>query len=334
VESQEPTDLDVEQPAPDDPDALSISTITVQNKRGKEDVHLRAGGPDGQRLAKAIESAFDAVLKTQLQRQEFSGHIELVVLPITPPSERKHLTETLKQLRGICAELSTGEEPYRLTVTFQRDPSATAGNEAAAPTAPAVRAPGGSRTKIWVAAGLGVALAAVAAFAASRFLSSVTLPDAVEFGQRHLDKAMNWTRSGVSGAVYVTPGQKLPAAPLQVGVMVSTDHRTAAELDAWIRGEYNRSRTQHYYDSDAGDVSCKAGLASYGDDARAFMAVQVCATGDGKAACAESDEALEDSVLAPCLNGTSSCWVDACDMRKRADVGPLSALVLGVLGKR
>jgi hypothetical protein len=315
--------------AESDPEAPYISTITVQNKRGKEDVHLLAGGPDGQRLAKAIETAFGHVLKAQMQRKEFSGHIHLVVLPMMPPAERTHLTATIKHLRGICADLSTGDEPYRLTVTFKREDAAFAEPPAAA-TAPApIQSRGRSR--------IAYTLAAIVALAISSYYlapAAETFPDGVDFGERHLERATHWTRDGVSGAVYVAPGEKLPAAPLQVGLMTSTVHPTAADLDAWIRHEYERSTTTQFYDSGPGEVSCKAGMTSYRNDARAFMAVQVCRTVEGKAACAESDESMPDSVTAHCVNGPSSCFADACDMRTRADVAALAVLVLQVLTKR
>ena len=320
----------------DDPDTPFISTMTAVNEGGKEDVHLLAGGADGQQLASAIESAFADVLKAQMQRAEFSGHFHLVIQPTLPPPERKHLLETIRQLKEICAELSTGAAPYRLTVLYQRDTlSAPADSTpAAAPIAlGGVRASGGWQTRLWVTVGVGVVVAAVAV---GRYLSStaVTFPDTVAFGQQSLNKAANWNRDGISGAVYVAPGEKMPNAALQVGVMVSTDHQTASELDAWIRGQYNRSNTQRYYDSEPGDVSCKAGLASTRDDARPFMAVQVCKNGEGRAACAESDQIIEANVLTQCDNAGASCFVEACAMRERDDAGWLSMLVLDALGKK
>lgn len=105
----------------DDADAPYVSVVVTRNDRGSEDVRLLAGGQDGVRLAKAIESAFMQLLKGHGPRKEFSGHFQIVVLGMTPPPARKHIPSVLEHLRGICSELPIGDRQCRVSLTYQRD---------------------------------------------------------------------------------------------------------------------------------------------------------------------------------------------------------------------
>jgi hypothetical protein len=129
------------------PAAPYISALVTRNENGTEDVHLMAGGTDGERLASAIEGAFTGLLQEHASRKEFSGHIAIVILAMTPRSERKHIPKLLEHLRGLCAELSRGENRYRVSLTYQRDDgalgAAAAPGSIAAPAA-AAAAPGGA----------------------------------------------------------------------------------------------------------------------------------------------------------------------------------------------
>ena len=304
--------------------APSVQTIVVQNERGTEDVQLLAGGADGARLAQAIEAAFNDVLKEHMRRPEFSGHIQVVVLETTPRSERRHVPPVIERLRGICAELTTKEGRYQVSATYQTSSS------------PATATAGGRTVPLWLK--MGVALVLFGGISYWWYTASrpFTFPDTVDYDEQHLKKATSWTRDGISGAVFVAEGERLSTAPLQLGVMISTSFTTADALDGWIREQYAKSRTQTYYDSGAGEEECKVGVTSTREDVRAFMAVQVCRSGGGRAACAEDDEPVPEIVLTPCITSirTESCFESACDSRLREDRAGLGALVGKILATK
>ena len=106
----------------DDPHAPFVSAMVTRNKDGSEDVHLLIGGDEPERLAKGIEGGFQALLKEHAARKEFSGHIEIVILGMTPPSARKHIPKLLEHLKGICNEMSRGgERRYRVSLQYQKE---------------------------------------------------------------------------------------------------------------------------------------------------------------------------------------------------------------------
>lgn len=155
--------------AEDDPNAPRLSVLITRNDRGTEDVHLMAGGEDGLRLAKGIESAFMQLMKEHAARKEFSGHIQIVVLGTIPPSVRTHIGSVLAHLRGVCSEISTGERQYRVTLTYERsspdshsaEPADGSGPVTAA-TGRTAAANGGRSSRTWVRLVLVVLLALIA----------------------------------------------------------------------------------------------------------------------------------------------------------------------------
>jgi hypothetical protein len=154
-----------------------------------------------------------------------------------------------------------------------------------------------------------------------------SLPDAVNFDQTALTSATSWSRGRMSGGVYVLPGEKLPDATLQVGVIVSHEHTTAKALHAWIRDQALRSAPQ-YHHSGTNDESCTVGVTP----GRTYMTLQVCKTGVERAACIETDEALDEGTFTSCING--SCFQDVCDARWLERREAMDLLAADILSKR
>jgi hypothetical protein len=158
----------------EDPGAPHISAIVSRNDRGTEDVHLLAGGEDGLRLAKGIESGFMHLMKEHAARKEFSGHFQIVVLGMTPPAAREHIPSVLAHLHGICSEVSTAETRYRVTLTYQQaEPGARAAEDPAPSSSPATASPmtvapapagtgSGRSSRMMVRVVLGILLALIA----------------------------------------------------------------------------------------------------------------------------------------------------------------------------
>ena len=133
----------------------------------------------------------------------------------------------------------------------------------------------------------------------------------------------------MSGVVYVPPGEKLPKASVQVGVILSSDHTTGAALHSWVRDQALRSGAQHFHLSDAPEESCTAANSS----GRTYMALEVCKTGVARAACVEADETLDEGIVTTCLS-SSRCFDDICDQRWLRRREALDRLVADVLAKR
>ena len=155
-----------------------------------------------------------------------------------------------------------------------------------------------------------------------------SLPDAVTFDETLLTSAVSWSRGRISGSVYVRPGQTLPGAPLQVGVIVSNEHTTAKALHQWIRELALRSGTPQFHNSGTNDESCTVGVTP----GRTYMALEVCKTGVERAACVEADEELEEGIFTSCING--SCFQDVCDARWLERREALDLLAADILSKR
>ena len=310
-----------------------MSTIVVPNNRGTEDVHVLVGGTHGVVIAKAIEDAFAQVLKTQMRREEFSGHIQIIVLATTPASERKFIAPVTKQLRALCAELSTKEGPYDVTLTFARDTNAPEpGQEAVAAKSAsifaALRSPAVRRKIVWL--GAGIAVAAILYVGTRAILNP--FPRSILFGRQLVNKATDWDKGQMSGVVYVLPGESLPTASLQVGVIISGDYPTAEQLDGWIRTEYIKAAGAPYYESDNGSDACKIGAYKAGEETRVFLSLTACKTGAKSATCVEADEPLAPGIVEACKR-QSACFDDVCARRWEARREPLDALASRFLSK-
>jgi hypothetical protein len=151
------------------------------------------------------------------------------------------------------------------------------------------------------------------------------LPREMTFEGSKLEKATTWSSQGVSGVVFVPPGERLPSASLQVGVLASRKHASGADLHRWIMDQYRRSPTVRYHESTTADEACKIGVTDAGGP-RPFLALHVCRARAGVAACAEVDERMVDNDVGRCLTSTADCWEELCGLRwlsARASLEPI-----------
>ncbi len=171
----------------------------------------------------------------------------------------------------------------------------------------------------------------LAGLAAAGCRRGPSLPEEMTFDGEPLTKAGEATRKEVSMVVFVTFGEKMPEAPLQVGVALTKRYPSAAELHNWMMDEYRRSPTQQYYESTTTDEACKIGLPP--GPIRPFVAVHLCRSAGGYAACAEADERLHNDYIGPCLaGGGGSCWEEVCTARFSARRAALETILKDVLG--
>lgn len=133
--------------------------------------------------------------------------------------------------------------------------------------------------------------------------SNHTMMDAIDgFDGERLERATEWKRGGIVGAVYVRPGEKLPGAELQVGVIISDEHELAVELQSWIAGMAAQSTEQHYYNDYSPTEACVVGL---NERERFFIAVTKCANVEGRSACVQVDEPLDSDLIGRCASSGS-----------------------------
>lgn len=137
------------------------------------------------------------------------------------------------------------------------------------------------------------------------------LPRTVSYRGVVLSEATTWSRGGLSGTVFVTPGQALPGADVQLGVMHSTEHTTGEAFLAFITEQFRRSDVVEPVVFDVVDESCKGGWNNSGP-VRPFIALQVCRTGVGASACAELDEKFDDVA---CVHDSFGCFKELCNAR-------------------
>ena len=107
--------------AQQDENAPYITSLTVRNEQGTEDVHLMAGGLDAGELAHGLQRAVFEVLHKRHDHKEFSGTIKVIVLGHTPDEAKVHIPELMTHLQGYCGELSsrTGQT-FSVNVEYQK----------------------------------------------------------------------------------------------------------------------------------------------------------------------------------------------------------------------
>ena len=155
------------------------------------------------------------------------------------------------------------------------------------------------------------------------------MPAALTFEGRTLELATEWSRGGLRGVVFVPPGQKMPLAHLQVGILASTDHKTGKALQVWVTEQYRRSGGIQNHETNEDDESCKIGVQQWNKRFRPFISHQVCRTGARRAVCAEVDTALDED-YASCASSKEACQ-QLCEMRwtdARAALEPIVEEVL------
>jgi hypothetical protein len=182
-------------------------------------------------------------------------------------------------------------------------------------------------------AGRTARVAVLAAGVASACRSGPSLPGELTFEGARLEKATTWSRGGISGVVFVPPGEKMPSASLQVGVLLSEEHASGAELNRWIMDQYRTSPTAQVHESVTEDEACKIGIAG-GARPRVFVALHVCRSAGGVAACAEADRQLADADVSRCAAGPAGSCQEICTLRWLPTRASLEPILDGVLKKR
>lgn len=155
------------------------------------------------------------------------------------------------------------------------------------------------------------------------------LPTTLNFRNTALTRGGTWSEQGVSGIVFVGPGQTMPGAALQVGVIHSADHASGEVLHQRLMASFARSRVMPRHIDSNNDEACKAGVADLPSGPRPFVAIHICRTGVGQSACAEIDEQVSDGDVACVVDG--NCARTLCASRwaaARADLEPIVDRVL------
>ena len=156
-------------------------------------------------------------------------------------------------------------------------------------------------------------IAAAALMAACSSSSAIEFPPSIVFGGQTLTRATDWNRDGMQAIVYVPPGETLPRAATQIGVILSAKHATAKELHDWVLEQSMRAAGPPMYSTGEPGSVCRVAATTLPDGARTYVSLQVCKTGVGRAVCVEADEALGESDFTSCL-GSNGC-PHVCDQR-------------------
>ncbi len=151
------------------------------------------------------------------------------------------------------------------------------------------------------------------------------LPEQLSFEGLTLKKVAEWKLDGVQSVVFVPEGETLRQSTLQVGVLTSTKHSTARELNVWLMKQYRLAQVARGYESVAADTACKVGRTQV--PFREFVAVHVCRDGSGMAVCVEAD-----AMLTPEMREVHGA--DLCDGQWARHREALEALVERVVVQR
>lgn len=134
-------------------------------------------------------------------------------------------------------------------------------------------------------------------------------PSSITFRGATLQRAADWEKDGVAAVVYVPPGEKLPEAGTQIGVLWSEKFASPNELQNWIMNLYKTAPIGKWYEErPLRTTACKIGR----DGMRDFIAVQTCEQRGSKAVCAEADERLDEM---PCPDYGAECFKPLCTER-------------------
>jgi hypothetical protein len=116
------------------------------------------------------------------------------------------------------------------------------------------------------------------------------LPEAVTINGQELKKASEWKLEGVQSVVFIAKGESMRSAPLQIGVLTSTEHKTARELSVWLLRQYRTAPVSRAHEEADDVTACKIGASA--TPPRSFVAVHLCRDRGGFSACVEADALL------------------------------------------
>ena len=157
------------------------------------------------------------------------------------------------------------------------------------------------------------------------------LPEQLTFVGQNLTKAAEWKLEGVQSVVFVPEGETIRDSRLQVGILTSTEHKTARELNVWIMRQYRLAKVIRWHESVSVDTACKVGQSRL--PFRQFAAVHVCRDGGGMAVCVEADAQLTIALQQATGEGTTD-GESICSVQWDAYRGALEALAERVIAQR
>jgi hypothetical protein len=162
--------------------------------------------------------------------------------------------------------------------------------------------------------------------------ASRDLPTELTFDGVRLDHAKTWSSGDISGVVFVTPGQTLPLADLQIGILVSHQHDSGTQLHQWILEKYHAAGGVQWFESATSDEHCKTGMISevVGALPRPFVSLVACRTGKAFSACAEVDERMDSNRASRCVTQVG-CWEEVCFVQRSRRRAAIEAVLKDVV---
>lgn len=157
------------------------------------------------------------------------------------------------------------------------------------------------------------------------------LPEELRFHSLTLKKAATWKVEGVQSVVFIPLDEGLRDASIQVGVLTSTEHKTARELNVWLMKQYRLAKVVRWHESVEFDRACKVGQTSV--PPRQFVAVHMCQDGRGLSVCVEADARLTSEIQDPDGDGGDD-WNEVCVAQWEAHREALKTLADRVLAQR
>ena len=157
------------------------------------------------------------------------------------------------------------------------------------------------------------------------------LPEMVTINDQDLKKASEWKLEGVQSVVFIADGESMRSAPLQVGVLTSTEHKTARELSVWLLRQYRAARVSRTHEEADDVTACKIGATEI--PPRSFVAVHLCRDRGGFSACVEADALLTPGMRF--ANGDfPMSWEAICQVQWDIYRSQLEALAERVMAQR
>lgn len=168
-------------------------------------------------------------------------------------------------------------------------------------------------------------------FASLAFGCGPRLPEQLRFKGTDLAKTAEWKLEGVQSVVFVPEGESLRDSSLQVGILTSTEHKTARELNVWIMKQYRLARVSREFESVSADTACKVGHTKIPN--RDFVAVHLCREAPGFALCVEADARITAEMRNP-SGDMQTHWDRVCTVQWDTYGAELETLARRLIAQR